>query len=174
MKVRLATGLEPDAQSLDRGCVKHFLKSKGNYAFGSISCMLTVKQIWTCHMEFALYKFIIISYHITEELLIGAWPLAVHGKRIEYGAWREHKESLAWNKEKQVYGTDDPGICWGGSRILLRGGGCHLPAVFAFLWAAHRGGGRGFVTPPTPLHSLHSPDSPVICMCKEDYLQILD
>ena len=29
-------------------------------AFGSISWMLTVKRIWTCHMEFALYKFIII------------------------------------------------------------------------------------------------------------------
>ena len=29
-------------------------------AFGSISCMLIVKRIWTCHMEFALYKFIII------------------------------------------------------------------------------------------------------------------
>ena len=29
-------------------------------AFGSISYMLIVKRIWTCHMEFALYKFIII------------------------------------------------------------------------------------------------------------------
>ena len=30
-------------------------------AFGSISCMLIVKHIWTCHMEFAhRYKFIII------------------------------------------------------------------------------------------------------------------
>ena len=29
-------------------------------AFGSISCMLIVKHIWTCHMEFALHKFIII------------------------------------------------------------------------------------------------------------------
>ena len=29
-------------------------------AFGSISWMLTVKRIWTCDMEFALYKFIII------------------------------------------------------------------------------------------------------------------
>ena len=29
-------------------------------AFGSISHMLTVKGIWTCHMEFALYKLIII------------------------------------------------------------------------------------------------------------------
>ena len=29
-------------------------------AFGSISWMLTVKRIWTCHMEFALYKLIII------------------------------------------------------------------------------------------------------------------
>ena len=114
--------------------------------------MLIVKQIWTCHMEFSLYKFIIISYHITEELLnIGVWPLTVHGKRNGYGAWEEHKESLAWNKEKQVYGTDDPGICWGGSRILLRGGGCHLPTVFAFLWAAHGGGGRGFITFPSTL-----------------------
>ena len=29
-------------------------------AFGSISCMLIEKRIWTCHMEFALYKLIII------------------------------------------------------------------------------------------------------------------
>ena len=29
-------------------------------AFGSISCMLIVKRIWTCHMEFVLYKLIII------------------------------------------------------------------------------------------------------------------
>ena len=29
-------------------------------AFGSISCMLIVKRIWTCHMEFALYKLIIM------------------------------------------------------------------------------------------------------------------
>ena len=29
-------------------------------AFGSISHMLAVKGIWTCHMEFALYKLIII------------------------------------------------------------------------------------------------------------------
>ena len=33
-------------------------------AFGSISCMLIVKRVWTCHMEFALYKLIIISYRI--------------------------------------------------------------------------------------------------------------
>ena len=33
-------------------------------AFGSISCMLTVKRIWTCHMEFALYKLIIIKDHV--------------------------------------------------------------------------------------------------------------
>ena len=32
-------------------------------AFGSISCMLIVKHVWTCHMEFALYKLIIINYH---------------------------------------------------------------------------------------------------------------
>ena len=37
-------------------------------AFGSISWMLTVKRIWACHMEFALYKLIIIiiiiiNYH---------------------------------------------------------------------------------------------------------------
>ena len=31
-------------------------------AFGSISCMLIVKRIWTCHMEFALYKLIIYHY----------------------------------------------------------------------------------------------------------------
>ena len=29
-------------------------------AFGSISCMLIVKCIWTSHMEFVLYKLIII------------------------------------------------------------------------------------------------------------------
>ena len=29
-------------------------------AFGSISCMIIVKRIWTCHMEFALYKLVII------------------------------------------------------------------------------------------------------------------
>ena len=29
-------------------------------AFRSISRMLIVKRIWTCHMEFALYKLIII------------------------------------------------------------------------------------------------------------------
>ena len=29
-------------------------------AFGSISCMLIVKRIWTSYMEFALYKLIII------------------------------------------------------------------------------------------------------------------
>ena len=34
-------------------------------AFGSISCMLIVKRIWTCHMEFALYKLIIISLALT-------------------------------------------------------------------------------------------------------------
>ena len=30
-------------------------------AFGSISCMLIVKCIWTSHMEFVLYKLIIIN-----------------------------------------------------------------------------------------------------------------
>ena len=30
------------------------------YAFGSISCMLILKRIWICRMEFALYKLIII------------------------------------------------------------------------------------------------------------------
>ena len=40
-------------------------------AFGSISCMLIVKRIWTCHMEFALYKLITIisSYHHIHESL---------------------------------------------------------------------------------------------------------
>ena len=33
-------------------------------AFGSISRMLTVKRIWTCHMEFALYKLIIFIFII--------------------------------------------------------------------------------------------------------------
>ena len=39
-------------------------------AFGSISCMLIVKRIWTYHMEFALYKFIIviIHYHYLDDL----------------------------------------------------------------------------------------------------------
>ena len=35
-------------------------------AFGSISCMLIVKCIWTCNMEFALYKLIIIIIIIKE------------------------------------------------------------------------------------------------------------
>ena len=29
-------------------------------ALCSISCMLIIKHIWTCHVEFALYKLIII------------------------------------------------------------------------------------------------------------------
>ena len=36
-------------------------------AFGSISCMLIVKRIWTCHIEFALYKLIIIIIIIITE-----------------------------------------------------------------------------------------------------------
>ena len=37
-------------------------------AFSSISCMLIVKRIWTCHMEFALYKLIIIIIIIITEM----------------------------------------------------------------------------------------------------------
>ena len=35
-------------------------------AFGSVSCMLIVKHIWACHMEFTLYKLNIIIIIITE------------------------------------------------------------------------------------------------------------
>ena len=44
----------------------YFQFSRGINAFGSISCMLIVKRIWTCHMEFALYNLIIISHIISE------------------------------------------------------------------------------------------------------------
>ena len=37
--------------------MNHIAAARGAFnAFGSISCMLIVKRIWTCHMEFALYK----------------------------------------------------------------------------------------------------------------------
>ena len=43
--------------------MKHIAAASGAFiAFGLISCMLIVKRIWTCHMEFALYKLIIYHY----------------------------------------------------------------------------------------------------------------
>ena len=39
----------------------HIVAASGAFsAFSLVSCMLIVKPIWTCHMEFVLYKLIII------------------------------------------------------------------------------------------------------------------
>ena len=49
--------------SRDMPCIQHGrpIQKLFNFvniinAFGSISCMLIVKCIWTCHMEFVLYS----------------------------------------------------------------------------------------------------------------------
>ena len=46
--------------------MNHTAAASGAFnTFGWISCMLIVKRIWTCHMEFALYKLMIIIIIIT-------------------------------------------------------------------------------------------------------------
>ena len=52
-------------------------------AFGSISCMLIVKRIWTCHTEFALCKLIIIKLIIIIIIIVITFA-CMHPHHVNY------------------------------------------------------------------------------------------